>query len=278
MKIKEILEYGKNNLIGKEESFRLSKVLLKHLLKVNDSYISINFDEDINFEIEEKFKEGIKLLNNGKPLQYITNNQEFMKLNFYVDSNVLIPQPDTEILVEEVLNILEKNSEKKKILDLCTGSGAIGVSIAKYTKCYITMSDISKKALEIAEKNALNNEVIDKCKFVLSNMFEDIQDKFDIIVSNPPYIKTNIINTLEIEVQNEPILALDGGKDGIEFYRIIANNAYKYLNKEGILALEIGYDQKEEVIKLLELEEKYTDIYSKKDLSGNDRIIVCRLK
>jgi len=278
MKIKEILEYGKNNLIGKEEGYRLSKMLLKHLLKVNDSYILINSDEELKVEVEEKFKQGIDSLNKGMPLQYITNNQEFMKLDFYVDSNVLIPQPDTEILVEEVLELLKDNFNTKKILDLCTGSGAIGVCIAKYTKCFVTMSDISKNALEVAKKNALNNEVIDKCKFVLSNMFEDIQEKFDIIVSNPPYIKTNIINTLEAEVQNEPMLALDGGEDGLMFYKIIAENACKFLNKNGILALEIGYDQKEEVIKLLELEEKYTDIYSKKDLSGNDRIIVCRLK
>ena len=278
MKIKEILEYGKNNLIEKEEPLRLSKILLKHLLKVNDSYFVINSEEEINISIEEKFKEAIKLLNKGMPLQYITNVQEFMKLDFYVDLNVLIPQPDTESLVEEVLNILEKDSEKKSVLDLCTGSGAIGISIAKYTESKVTMSDISKNALEIAKKNAISNKVIDKCNFALSNMFENIEGKFDIIVSNPPYIKTKVINTLDTEVQNEPKLALDGGEDGLYFYRIIAENAYKYLNEDGILALEIGYDQKEEVIKSLEKTGKYIDIYSKKDLGGNDRIIACKLK
>ena len=278
MKIKEILEYGRNNLINKEEPLRLSKMLLKHLLNVTDSYLVINNDEELNLEIEEEFKEGIKLLNEGRPLQYITNHQEFMKLDFYVDSNVLIPQPDTEILVEEVLNILGKDYSKKNVLDLCTGSGAIGVSIAKYTKNIVTMSDISENALEIAKKNAVSNQVIDNCKFILSDMFEDIEGKFDIIVSNPPYIKTEVINTLETEVQNEPILALDGGIDGLDFYKVIAQNAYKYLNKDGVLALEIGYDQKEEVINLLELEGKYIEIYSKKDLGDNDRIIVCKLK
>ena len=278
MKIKEVLEYGKNNLIEKEEGLRLSKMLLKHLLNVNDSYLIINSDKEIEVSVEEKFKEGIELLKNGMPLQYITNTQEFMALNFYVDSNVLIPQPDTEILVEEVLDILKKDSEKKSVLDLCTGSGAIGISISKYTNSNVTMSDISKNALEISKKNSESNEIIDKCNFVLSDMFENIDGKFDIIVSNPPYIKTKVINTLSAEVQNEPMLALDGGEDGLNFYRIIVENAYKYLNRDGILALEIGYDQKEEVIALLEKVGQYTDIYCKKDLGDNDRIIVCKLK
>lgn len=278
MKIREILEYGRNNLIEKEEPYMLSKLLLKHLLKVNDTYLIINSDTQLSLEVEESFKEDIEHLKEGMPLQYITNNQEFMKLDFYVDSNVLIPQPDTEILVEEVLGILGKDEKNRSVLDLCSGSGAIGVSIARYTDSFVTMSDISKNALEIAKKNAINNKVIDKCNFVLSDMFEDIAGKFDVIVSNPPYIKRKVINTLSVEVQNEPNLALDGGEDGLEFYKTIAKNAYKYLNKEGILALEIGYDQKEEVIKLLEIEGKYIDIYSKKDLSGNDRVIVCKLK
>ena len=253
-------------------------MLLKHLLNVNGSYLIINSDKELEVSVEEKFKEGIELLKKGTPFQYITNHQEFMGLSFYVDSNVLIPQPDTEVLVEEVLDILKKDTNKKSILDLCTGSGAIGVSIAKYSECSVTMSDISKNALEIAKKNATSNEVIDKCNFVLSDMFEDIDKKFDIIVSNPPYIKTKVINTLDKEVQNEPHLALDGGEDGLNFYRIIAENAYKYLNEDGILALEIGYDQKEKVINLLENVGQYTDIYCKKDLGNNDRIIVCKLK
>ena len=277
MKIKEILECGKNNLIEKEEGLRLSKMLLKHLLNVNDSYLIINSDKELEISVEEKFKEGIKLLKEGMPLQYITNHQEFMGLSFYVDSNVLIPQPDTENLVEEVLDILKRDLNKKTVLDMCTGSGAIGISIAKYSESSVTMSDISKNALEIAKKNATSNEVIDKCKFLLSDMFENIEGKFDIIVSNPPYIKTKVINTLDIEVQNEPMLALDGGEDGLNFYRIIAENAYKYLNEDGILAVEIGYDQKEKVMSLLEKVGQYADIYCKKDLGDNDRIIVCKL-
>ena len=275
MKIKEILEYGKNNLI-KEDGYRLSKMLLKHLLNVNDSYILINSDEEISGDIEKEFKRDIELLNIGTPLQYITNKQEFMGLNFYVDSNVLIPQPDTEILVEEVMELCKEDS---KVLDLCTGSGAIGVSVSKLIgNAEVTMSDISDKALEIAKRNAKKNDVLNKCQFVLSDMFENLEDKFDIIVSNPPYIKTEAIKTLDKEVQNEPHLALDGGEDGLNFYKLISENAYKYLNENGILALEIGYDQKEEVIELLEKVGKYTEIYCKKDLAGNDRIVVCKLK
>jgi len=276
MKIKEVLEYGKNNLIEKEDGYRLSKMLLKHLLNVNDSYILINVDKELEEEIVNEFERNIELLQSGTPLQYITHNQEFMRLDFYVDSNVLIPQPDTEILVEEVINLCKENS---KILDLCTGSGGIGISLAKNIKSVeVTMLDISKNALDIAKKNAQKNEVTDKCRFVLSDMFENIQDKFDVIVSNPPYIKTEVIKTLDREVQKEPHLALDGGEDGLNFYKIIAENAYKYLNKDGILALEIGFDQKEEVINLLKLTKRYTDIYSKKDLGNNNRIVVCKLK
>ena len=275
MKIRELIEYGKNNLIEKEEPYRLTKMLLSHLLNVNSSYFIINCDKEIEEKIVEEFKKNIKELKQGIPIQYITNYQEFMGMSFYVNENVLIPQPDTEILVEEVINIC-KNKNCNYILDLCAGSGAIGISLAKTIKnVHLTMSDISEKAIEIAEKNAKENEVKEKCRFIISNMFDNIEGKFDIIVSNPPYIKKNVIKTLSKEVQNEPVLALNGGEDGLEFYRIIARNAHKYLNVNGILALEIGYDQKEEVIDLLKKAGKYTNICCKKDLADNDRIIVC---
>ena len=164
------------------------------------------------------------------------------------------------------------------MLDICTGSGAIGVSIAKnVTNVNVTMSDISENALMIAKKNAKTNEVLDKCKFIKSDMFQNIEEKYDVIISNPPYIKSKIIKTLEKEVQNEPLIALDGGDDGLDFYKIIIQTSYKHLKKNGILALEIGYDQKEEVINLIKENEKYMNIYSKKDLAGNDRIIICNL-
>lgn len=278
MKVKELLEYGKNNLIEKEEPYRLSKILLKHLLKVEDSYLIINNEKDVEAEICEIFKKDITVLKQGKPIQYITNKQEFMRLDFYVDENVLIPQPDTEILVEEVINLLKNKKKEILVLDLCTGSGAIGISIAKnVSNAKVYLSDISEKALEIARKNAIQNEVESKCNFIQSDMFENINNKFDIIVSNPPYIKSEVISSLDKEVQNEPNIALDGGEDGLEFYKKISEDAYKYLNEDGILALEIGYDQREDVIKLLEKTEKYRNIYSKQDLGENDRIIVCNI-
>ena len=275
MKIKEMIEYGKNNLIKREDAYILSKMLAKHFLKVDDTYLIANGDEEVKPFIFDFFQSAIQLLDNGMTIQYITNKQEFMGLSFYVDENVLIPQPDTEILVEEVLNKINKQD---KILDLCTGSGAIGISLAKNTEnVKIYMSDISEKALEIAQRNINKNKVEEKCELVTSDMFENIYSKYDIIVSNPPYIESEEIKILPKEVRNEPIIALDGGFDGLDFYRIIANEAYKYLKEDGILALEIGYNQKEKVIDLLNKTGKYKDIYCKKDLGGNDRVVIATI-
>ena len=198
-----------------------------------------------------------------------------MKLNFYVNDNVLIPQPDTEILVEEVIKICKTKYKEEpiKVLDLCTGSGAIAISIKKYVdNVEITATDISNNALKVAIKNANLNNV--EIKFIESNMFEKINDKYDIIVSNPPYIEKEIIKTLSKDVQYEPTLALDGGTDGLSFYRDISKNAYKYLQKNSYLALEIGYNQKNSVIDILEKENRYKNIINIKDLSNNDRVII----
>ena len=199
-----------------------------------------------------------------------------MKLSFYVDENVLIPRPDTEILVEEAISICKKNNYTK-ILDLCTGSGAIAVSLAKYLENVdITAVDISNNALKIAKRNARSNNVEEKITFIESDLFDNLSNnKYDIIVSNPPYIKKEEINYLDKEVKREPRLALDGGMDGLDFYRKIAQNAFKYLNNKGTLCLEIGFNQKEKVINLLKKEGKYTNIYCKKDLGQNDRCLIC---
>lgn len=197
-----------------------------------------------------------------------------MGLNFYVNENVLIPQPDTEILVEEVLQLLKQNVSKK-ILDICTGSGAIAISIAKMQEnSTVTASDISEEAINIARKNSVDNNT--DIEFVVSNMFEKINGKFDIIVSNPPYIEEKVISTLPKEVQKEPYIALFGGEDGLKFYRIIAKEGKKFLNANGYIAVEIGYNQKEKVIELFEKEE-YKEVYSKKDFGGNDRIVIAKI-
>lgn len=273
MKIKEIIL--KSNIVLKENNIEDSlikiRILLSYLLNKNKEYLLIHNEDEISKEIEEKFFFYLDKIKNNYPIQYITNKQEFMGFEFYVDENVLIPRPDTEILVEEVISIINKEN---KILDLCTGSGAIGISIGKInSNMQIFLSDISEKALEVARKNSEKLEV--KTNIIKSNLFENINEKFDIIVSNPPYIETNVIETLAKDVQNEPNIALDGGDDGLYFYKKIANESKRYLEENGILALEIGYNQKINVMEILK-KEGYKNIYSKKDYGNNDRIIIAR--
>lgn len=255
-----------------------SRLLMQYVLKQTRQYIIVNDLNQISKEDEERYFVGISKLRAGVPLEHITHQREFMKLNFYINENVLIPRQDTEILVEEVINIA-KRIKNPKILDLCTGSGAIAVSLAKYlTESEITATDISNKALEIAKKNAKINEVENRITFISSDLFTNIpEEKYDIIVSNPPYIRRNVIETLDEQVRKEPYMALDGGLDGLDFYRKIIKNSYEYLKYHGFLCLEIGFDQKIDVIELIENEEKFENTYSKKDLFDNDRIIITQL-
>ena len=280
MQIKEAMRKGmiklKTNDV-KEPSLK-ARLLMQYILNRPREYILVHDDKQLTLRQNVDYFKLIKKLIEGVPLQHITHQQEFMKLMFYVDENVLIPRSDTEILVEEVIK-LAKSINAKKILDLCTGSGAIAVSLAKYIEgSQITATDISRKALSIAKLNATNNNVEDKITFVSSDLFQNIsEEKYDIIVSNPPYIKRKVIKTLDKEVKREPIIALDGGNDGLDFYKKIIGNAYQYLKYKGYLCLEIGYDQKDEVIDLINKEEKYIDTYSKKDLFDNDRIVITKL-
>lgn len=255
-----------------------SRLLMQYVLKQTRQYIIVNDLNQISKEDEERYFVGISKLRADVPLEHITHQREFMKLNFYINENVLIPRQDTEILVEEVINIA-KRIKNPKILDLCTGSGAIAVSLAKYLpESEITATDISNKALEIAKKNAKINEVENRITFISSDLFTNIpEEKYDIIVSNPPYIKRNVIETLDEQVRKEPYMALDGGLDGLDFYRKIIKNSYEYLKYHGFLCLEIGFDQKIDVIELIENEEKFENTYSKKDLFDNDRIIITQL-
>ena len=280
MQIKEAMRKGmiklKTNDV-KEPSLK-ARLLMQYILNRPREYILVHDDKQLTLRQNVDYFKLIKKLIEGVPLQHITHQQEFMKLMFYVDENVLIPRPDTEVLVEEVIK-LAKSMNAKKILDLCTGSGAIAVSLAKYIEgSQITATDISRKALSIAKLNATNNNVEDRITFISSDLFQNIsEEKYDIIVSNPPYIKRKVIKTLDEEVKREPIIALDGGNDGLDFYKKIIGNAYQYLKYKGYLCLEIGYDQKDEVIDLINKEEKYIDTYSKKDLFDNDRIVITKL-
>lgn len=280
MNLKEILKYGKEELIKNniEDASIIAKELAEYIFKITRAQIIANNDMEFSKDQTDNYINSIKKISTGIPIQYITNNQEFMNLNFYVDENVLIPQPDTETLVEEVIN--EYKEKKCEILDLCTGSGAIAISLAKYiNESNIVASDISMKALQIAKLNAEKNLVRKKIEFIESDMFDKIyKEDFDIIVSNPPYIKTKVIEKLDRQVKNEPYIALDGGADGLKFYKIIIENAYKYIKNEGKVFLEIGYDQKNELINLFKENNHYENIYSKKDLGGNDRIIVATVR
>ena len=277
MLIKEAIRKGmillKTNNI--QEPNLKSRLLMQYILNKPRQYMLIHDNEELTNKQEKAYLENIEKMIKGVPLQHITHSQEFMKMNFYVNENVLIPRPDTEILVEEVINIAKKTNAKK-ILDLCTGSGAIAISLAKYIEnSQITAVDISEEALRIAKLNAVNNNVEDKITFVKSDLFENIvKEKYDIIVSNPPYIKKDFMKKLDKEVQQEPYIALDGGYDGLDFYRKIISEGYQYLKFKGYLCMEIGYGQKQEVFDIIKSQEKYSNTYSKIDLGGNDRIVV----
>lgn len=276
MTINEIIKNGIINLKEKniEEPLLKIRLLVASVLNKSKEYVMAHSEDELDEIHEKKILEGIEQLRNYIPIQYITNNQEFMKLNFFVNQNVLIPRSDTEILVEEVINTYK--NEHVKILDMCTGSGCIAISLKKYMQnSEVYGIDISKEALKVAQINAKNNNV--DVKFKCSDMFADIQNKdFDVIVSNPPYIKTQVINTLDKEVKNEPIIALDGGEDGLYFYKKIINEAFNFLADNGMLFLEIGFDQKEELEKLIKADKRYELVKTKKDLGDNDRIVVVK--
>lgn len=266
-----IIKLKENNI---EEPLLKIRILVASVLNKPKEYIMAHSEDKLDEVHEKKILEGIEQLMNYVPIQYITNNQEFMKLNFFVNQNVLIPRSDTEILVEEVINTYK--NEPVKILDMCTGSGCIAISLKKYMQnSEVCGIDISKEALKVAQLNAKNNNV--DVKFKCSDMFTDIKNKdFDVIVSNPPYIKTQVINSLDREVKNEPIIALDGGEDGLYFYKKIIKEAFNFLTDNGMIFLEIGYDQKDELIELINTDKRYELVKTKKDLGDNDRIVVVK--
>lgn len=223
----------------------------------------------------KKIRSALSKREKHMPISKIFNQANFYGRNFYVDKNVLSPRQETELVVEEAIKELRKFS-KPQVLDLMTGSGAIAITIAKETKANVVASDISRQAIEVAKKNAKNNDA--KIKFIESDVFKGLKkEKFDLIISNPPYIPSSEVLTLDDEVKKyDPILALDGGDDGLSFYREIAQDAPSHLKENGVLVLEIGFNQGESIKKLLQ--NNFKNIKIKKDYGGNDRIVVAQKK
>jgi len=278
MKINEVLQIGREALSKNGVEPREARLLLAFAMGINKEEL-IKFRECTE-EQYEKFMKLIERRAHKEPYAYIVGYKEFMKLSFKVDTNVLIPREDTEILVQEVIDIVNINFEnynEVNILDMCTGSGCIGVSLAKYIeKSKVTAVDISSEALQIAKENANLNEVL--VNFVNSNLFQslDKEKKFDIIVSNPPYIKTEEINGLQDEVKKEPEIALDGGENGLYFYKNIIELAPEYLNNSGFLVFESGFDQAAEIKELMQMK-GFKNIKIVNDFGGNNRVVIGNL-
>ncbi len=252
-------------------------ILQKSLGDVDRIYIHINLNKELSNEEYDLFLSMIKDRINGRPVAYIVGNREFMGLDFFVKEGVLIPRSDTEALVEEIIELC-KNKDKVEILDIGTGSGAITVSLAKYIeKSTVKSLDISDIPLEVGKKNAINNGVDNKIEFIKSDLFSSIKDKnikFDVIVSNPPYIPKKDMDTLHTQVKDyEPYNALEGGIDGLDFYRDITEQSKCYLKEDGILAYEVGHDQAKDVSEIMK-DNGYTKIYTKKDIQGIDRVVI----
>lgn len=271
-----------NDLIGKSKIDRLETILiLCKLLDVDKSYIYTYGDKKVEDYIVDKFLELMEKRHSGYPIQYILGEREFMGLDFYLEEGVLVPRPDTEVLVEYIVEYVKKNYKEDNInvLDIGIGSGAIALSMAYYLKnTQVFGIDISDTAIKVAN--------INKEKFKLSNvnfykgdLFKaleglNMEGKFDIIVSNPPYIKRLDIEFLDIQVKDyEPRLALDGGIDGLDFYRRITKKSLEYLKDNSLLIYEIGYEQGKEVEDILKVW-GFKDISILKDLGGNDRVVL----
>ena len=293
----------KTRILVKEGEYQLSKAfcmdpkidaqeLCCYLTGLDKVSLFLKAEEEVDPETEEKYMELIRRRAERIPLQHITGVQEFMGYTFKVNPHVLIPRQDTETLVTEAaktiqstprekLSFFEKLKGRKEwdVLDLCCGSGAVGISLAKIcSNVKVTATDISAEAVETAEANAEDLRV--KVRFLTGDMFEPVKGrKFDMIVSNPPYIRTNMISILQEEVKDhEPLNALDGGRDGLDFYRTIVEKAADFLKPEGFLLVEIGHDQGEDLRKMLKDSGKYSPAVVIKDLPGRDRVVKCKLK
>lgn len=251
-----------------------AREIVMRALSLSRTDVITNPNREVGDEEVRAVTEMARRRQNGEPLQYILGECEFMSLPFYADEGVLIPRSDTETLVEAVMDRAFEN-----ILDICTGSGCVGISLAHYISgASVTMVDISEKAVQAAKKNAARNNVTRRVNVMRLDILSDIPDgEYDLIVSNPPYIETAVIDTLDSVVKDyEPHLALDGGADGLTFYRRITDIAPRLLRRGGVLAFEIGYNQGEAVSSLMQ--KSFSNIEIIKDLAGCDRVVRGELK
>lgn len=276
MTFREALNWGKEKLqhAGIPEYDLDAWLLLEHVSGLSRAMYFVRDREEMEESCREQYEEAIRKRESRVPLQHITGVQEFMGYEFHVNEHVLIPRQDTEILVEEADRAAD-DTGAKRILDVCTGSGCILLSLLKMNENRTgTGSDLSEPALKMAEENRRLLEIPEeRAAFVQSDLFERIEGTYDMIVSNPPYIRTEEIRKLQEEVRlHDPYGALDGKEDGLYFYRRIISEAGGYFDHQGTLLLEIGYDQAEDVKRLME-EAGYSQIYVKKDLAGLDRVV-----
>lgn len=271
MTLQEAYEYGQKVLAaeGIEDAALDAWYLLEFETGISRAAYFLGLKEEMESGQETRYRADISRRAAHIPLQHITGEQEFMGLSFQVNEHVLVPRQDTEVLVERVLDVLKPGM---KVLDMCTGSGCILVSLLKLgAPVFGTGADISGDALAVAEANAKRHGV--DALLIESDLFEHVVDKYDVIVSNPPYIRTAVIEELKEEVKfHDPFLALDGKEDGLYFYRRIIEESPAYLTEKGKLYFEIGHDQGQAVKDLME-EAGFTDVTVKKDLAGLDRVV-----
>ena len=268
MTYREAYDKGRKSIVSDEADIEAA-ILLEFVCNTERGDLFSHPERLLSEDEEKKYFSLIERRNEKEPVQYITGKTYFYGLEFFCDKSVLIPRFDTEVLVEEVIKRAPKNCE---LLDLCTGSGCIAICVKHEREdIAVSASDISKEALHVAEKNKDRYNL--DINFIQSDLFENIDKKFDIIVSNPPYIPTKVISGLEDKVKDfEPKGALDGGEDGLDFYKEIAKEAVNYLKDESILIMEIGFDQGEDVSDILH-DNGYKNIEVIKDLNGLDRVV-----
>ena len=279
MKIKDIINYGVAMIKNTESPSLETQMMIAKVIEKDRLYIMLNLEEDIDESKVEIIKTMIDKRKSSYPLQYILGEREFWGMDFKVSEGVLIPRQDTEILIEETLKKLKDNKHKSNLkgFEIGVGSGIISITLLKEIETLTMIGvDINDKAIELTKANALKHEVSDRLCILNSNLFEKInkENQFDFIISNPPYIETKVIDSLQEDIkQHEPKLALDGGEDGLDFYRAIIEQSKSYIRPEGFIAFEIGYNQAEAVKKIF-VENGYPNVTIAKDLAGFDRVVI----